>query len=178
MRQVNFAEAMELWAKPERLVLVTSYDSNNEPHIMTVGWKMRASFRPPILAVAIGHARRMNSMIKESKEFVVAVPGADLAKETLACGLGKGEQDRFKAYGFEQKTGNFVKAPLIEKCIVCFECKLHSQIETGDHSIFFGEVMASWINENPTKNLVLTDDSAGYNLLAEEGAYKIGIVSN
>ena len=177
MKQVSFKEAMELWSKPERVVLVTSVDSDGNPHVMTVGWKMRTSFRPPMFAIAVGKQRRMHSILTTSKEYVLAVPGADLAKEVLLCGSSSThDENRFDVCGFSKKPGNFVKAPLIQKCLASFECRVVDRIDTGDHTIFVGEVLASWINEEPARNLILIGEEAGYELLSEQGPYKIGIV--
>ncbi len=179
MRQASFKEGMELWSKPERVIFVTATDDDGNPHIMTVGWKMRTSFRPPMLAVAIGKQRSMHEIIKDSEEFVVAVPGADLSKEVLMCGKSSNEDvNRFELCGFSQKPGNFVKAPLIHKCIASFECKVTNLLDTGDHTIFVGEVLATWVHEEPLKNLLVVDENEGYERLAEEGPYKIGVVKS
>ena len=114
MKQVNFQEAMEFWAKPERIVLVTSLDQEGQPQVMTVGWKMRTSFQPPMFAISVGVKRNMHKCIEESKEFVIAVPGAELAKGTLLCGISSPEKStRFKAGGLITKPGNFVSSRLI-----------------------------------------------------------------
>ncbi|MBN1541291.1 flavin reductase family protein [candidate division KSB1 bacterium] len=177
MKQVTFKEAMELWSTPERVVFITAVDSQGNHHIMTVGWKMRASFRPPMIAVAIGNQRRMRQMIDDSKEFVVAVPGTDLAREVLICGMPNLEnEDRFAKCGFSRKPGTFVKAPLVERALCSFECKLSARVETGDHTLFIGEVVASWVNEEPKPNLLVVAAEPGYQVLAEDGPYKIGKV--
>jgi len=177
MKQVNFQEAMEFWAKPERIVLVTSTDAEGQPQVMTVGWKMRTSFQPPMLAISVGVKRNMHKCIMESKEFVIAVPGAELAKGTLLCGISSPEKiDRFKQGGFITKPGNFISSPLIENCIANFECKLAADLPTGDHTIFVGEVVASWINETPSKNLLIIGEDGGTELLAAQGPYRIGVL--
>jgi flavin reductase (DIM6/NTAB) family NADH-FMN oxidoreductase RutF len=177
MKQVSFKEAMDLWAKPERVVLITSMDHAGHPHVMTVGWKMRTSFHPPMLAIAISKERSMQKCISESKEFVMAVPGEDLAKEVLLCGTTAKEKiDRFKECQFITKPGNYISSPLIENCLANFECKLVTQLSTGDHSIFVGEVLASWISEKSGKNLIVIGEEEGYKFLAEQGPYRIGII--
>ncbi len=177
MKQVNFQEAMDVWAKPERIVLVTSLDEEGQPQVMTVGWKMRTSFQPPMIAIAVGAKRSMHKCIAESKEFVIAVPGAELAKATLLCGIPNPEKiDRFQQGGLITKPGNFVSCPLIENCLANFECKLAAEMPTGDHTIFVGEVVASWINEKPGKNLLVIGEESGTELLAAQGPYRVGVL--
>ena len=45
-----------------------------------------------------------------------------------------------------------MKPPIIKKCVAHLECKLHSQFSTGDHTIFVGEIIEAYAN-----NEVFTD---------------------
>jgi len=177
LKNVSFKEALEVWSKPERLALVTGLDSNGKPRVMTVGWFTRASFRPAMLVIAINQQRTLHHCIQDAKEFVVAIPGEDLARETLLCGTSSGnEVDRFKEGRLVTKPGNIVKAPIIENCLVNFECRLVEQVEAGDHTLFIGEVVTTWMNESLSANLLLIGMQSGYKVLAEEGPYRIGVV--
>jgi len=177
LKNVTFKEALEVWSKPERLVFVTSLDENGKARVMTVGWITRASFRPPMLAIVVSKERSMHSVLESSGEFVVAVPGEELAKETLLCGASTGNGvDRFQQCQFVSKPGNLVKAPLIENCLANFECKIIQQVPSGDHTIFIGEVVASWLRDTLSQNLLLVGDQDGYTVLAEDGPYRVGIV--
>lgn len=177
MKKVPFKEAMAPWASPERVVLITGKDSSGTPHVITVAWIMRASFRPTIFAISVGKERRMHGCLMHSHEFVVAVPGKDMAKETILCGTPSDEDvDRFELCRLRTKPGNFVAAPLIENCIVNLECKVVGQMDTGDHTIFAGEVMASWVSDESSQNLLVIGEESGYKLLAEDGPYRIGVV--
>jgi len=177
MKSSTFSGAMALWHVPERLVLVSSVCAKGVPHVITVGWKMRTSFSPPMFAIAIGKERRMHTCIRESGEFVMAVPGADLAEQTVICGTpGDPEEDKFEKCGFRIRASSFIKSPLIESAAANFECKVVSQLDSGDHSLFVGQVLASWVNEDPGKNLILINDSEGYELLSEKAPYRIGVV--
>lgn len=177
LKNVTFKEALEVWSKPERLVFVTSLDDKGKPRVMTVGWITRASFRPPMLAIVVGKERSMHAALEVTGEFVVAVPGEELAKETLSCGTSSAsDTDRFQQCQFITKPGNLVKAPMIENCLANFECKISQQISSGDHTIFIGEVVSSWVRDTLTQNLVLVGDQDGYQVLAEEGPYRVGII--
>jgi flavin reductase (DIM6/NTAB) family NADH-FMN oxidoreductase RutF len=177
LKNVTFKEALEVWSKPERLVFVTSLDDKGKPRVMTVGWITRASFRPPMLAIVVGKERSMHAALEATGEFVVAVPGEELAKEALLCGTSSANDvDRFQQCQFIAKPGNIVKAPMIENCLANFECKIAQQISSGDHTIFIGEVVSSWVRDTLTQNLVLVGDQEGYTVLAEEGPYRVGII--
>lgn len=177
LKSATLKEAMEVWSKPERLAFATSVDSSGEAQVTTVGWFTRASFRPPTLALAVSRERRLYRCIQESNEFVLAIPGEDQAREILFCGAPSSKQtDRFKECRFITKPGNLVKAPLIENCLANFECRVINQVDAGDHTIFVGEVVSSWMHESPTANLMLVGLESGYKVLAEEGPYRVGVV--
>ena len=168
---------MDLWRTPEKVVLVTSVNEQGKPQVITVGWNMRVSFDPPMFAISIGNNRYMNKCIHSSDEFIIAVPGPDLANEVIGCGEpGQGEEDRFEKYGLKTKLGDYCKSPLIENCIVNYECLVKEKIKAGDHTIFIGKVMGTWVNEKPVPNLLVVGEETGYEVLAEAGLYKIGVV--
>ncbi len=176
MKRTPFVEAMNVWRTPERVVFVTSVNDDGLPHVITVGWKMRTSFHPPMFAIAIGHDGHMHSCISESQEFVIAVPGSDLAEESLLCGKQGEKRDRFEMCGLEKLTAQSVKSPLIKNCLANFECQVVDEIETGDHTLFVGKVVNSWINEQAGRNLIVVGDEDGVDVLAEDGPYRIGVV--
>ena len=39
MKLADFKDAMDMWRTPERIVFITSVDSDGKPAIITVGWK-------------------------------------------------------------------------------------------------------------------------------------------
>jgi len=85
--------------------------------------------------------------IRKSKEFTIAVANKSLEKEVIFFGVTHGnEVDKFKATGLETESAEFIKPPLISKASVNFECKLVSETDAGDHIIFLGEILASYIN--------------------------------
>ncbi len=177
MNTIGFKESMELWRTPERVVLVTSIDKQQVPHVITVSWFSRVSFDPPMFAVAIGNNRTMYDLINESKELVIAIPGPELAEAVLGCGKsGQELEDRFEKYGIETKAGKEVKSPLLANCLVNYECLVKEQVVAGDHTVFIVKVKQSWASDNPSQNLILIGDDSGYNLLAESGPYKVGTV--
>jgi flavin reductase (DIM6/NTAB) family NADH-FMN oxidoreductase RutF len=177
MKKSSFKAGMDLWRTPEKVVLVTSIDEQGKPQVISVGWNMRVSFDPPMFAIAVGNNRYMYKCINFSKEFVIAVPGTDLANEVIGCGEpGQGEEDRFKKYGLKTNQGDYCKSPLIENCIANFECLVKDSVKSGDHTIFVGKVMSAWVNEKTSPNLLMVGDEPGYDVLAKTGLYKIGII--
>jgi len=142
---------------PMHTVLVSCVDKNGEPNIITLAWAMPTSIDPPMVAVSIAPARRSHALIEETGEFVVNIPTMDILDETMFCGTKSGRtHDKFKETGLTPLPAERVKAPLIRECVAHLECKLRSQISTGDHTIFVGEVVRARADENAFKRTYST----------------------
>lgn len=129
-------------------VLVSCAGKNGKPNIITLAWAMPTSIEPPLVAVSIAPKRYSHILIEESKEFIINIPTMELLDETMFCGRASGrDHDKFKETGLTPLPAKNVKAPLIKECVANIECKLHSQLTTGDHTIFVGEIIAAHANE-------------------------------
>ena len=163
-------------AKPERVVWAVA-EHEGKRSICPLGWKMKASFTPPMMAIGVAPSRFTHNLIVNSGELVLAWPGEDLAEETLYCGTNSGRKaDKFKETGLTPLKGEFVKAPLVQQCIGNLECRLAGQLTSGDHTIFVCEILAAWKNDNPQRQLCTIDKSSGYDFLLEKGKYRFGAV--
>ena len=154
-----------------------SFDAKNDrSNIIALGWKMRTSFEPPMVAISVGKTRYSHELLKEAGEFVLAFPGEDLAKQVLFCGTNSGRNvDKFSETGLTHAKAKSVKPSLIGECVVNLECKVAGSIETGDHTIFVGEVLNSWVSEKK-KLLISIGDEEGYKVLLEGKGHRLGVV--
>ncbi|MCL5010716.1 MAG: flavin reductase family protein [Patescibacteria group bacterium] len=149
MKKVSVEKAFDKF-KPESCVFVISVDKNSGPSGMIAGWKMRCSWNVPFyFAVALSKSGHTHTLIEQSKEFVVAVPNKELEKQVEFFGSVSGKDiDKFKVSGIETAPAKFIRSPLLKKATINLECKLYKQIDSGDHIIFIGEILACYINEN------------------------------
>jgi len=146
MQKVLAKEAFDKF-KPESCVFVISVDKNNKPSGMIAGWNMKCSAEPPLFAVSLSKGGYTHQLIQESREFVIAVPNKELEKELNFFGSHHGnEVDKFKESGIETEKAKFIKSPLIKKATVNFECQLEKELDSGDHLIFIGKILAAYIN--------------------------------
>jgi len=147
MIEVPWAEAIRR-KYPEPVVLVISCDSDGKANVMPAGWSMIAAGNPPMLAVAIDQSNYTHQLIKETGEFVLAFPSGHMQKVIEYTGSRSGrDTDKFVECRLETLSSKHVKPPLLKEAVSCFECKLRGKLETGDHTIFAGEVLASYISE-------------------------------
>jgi len=153
MREVSWSEAIRR-KYPEPMVLIISCDAEGRPNVMPAGWSMVASGRPPMLAVSVGHGRYTHKLIEETGEFVMAFPSEEMKSLIEYTGSCSGRDvDKFTKYNIETIKSKHVKPPLIKDAVACFECKVRGKLTAGDHTIFAGEVLASYISDENINRL-------------------------
>jgi len=153
LREVTVGEA---WARkyPERTVLAVSADKDGKANVITLGWNMPTSSRPPMAAISVGLTRYSHQLISEGGEFVLCFPSEDMEAAVRYCGTHSGrEVDKFKETGLTPLPAKYVKPPLIGECVVNMECRVVGQLRTGDHTIFVGEILAAYLSEEKKKVL-------------------------
>ena len=154
MRQVSASLALKC-KYPEWIDLVVSRGQDGQVNVMPVGWSMIASGSPLLYAVAINSGHHTTRLIRETREFVVAAPAASMGPAALYCGTHSGRDgDKVGPSGFELAPAASVRVPLIKGAVYNLECVLHSAVETGDHTLFVGEVVAAHVDEDAGQRLV------------------------
>lgn len=135
--------------KPESCVFVISIDKDGRPSGMVAGWNTKCSSEPPMFAVALWKKGYTHKLIHESKEFVVAVPNQSLVEEAEYFGSHHGDKvNKFEKTKIAIEKAHFVRPPLIKNATINFECKLEKEVDSGDHIIFIGRVVAAHINND------------------------------
>jgi len=161
MKEVRVGEA---WGRkyPEPVVLAVSI-GDGKANIIPLGWSMITSFGPPMMAISIGHTRYSHELISKGKEFVLAYPTENMGKDVLYCGTHSGmDVDKFKATSLKSMPAKLIKPPLIEGAAANFECKVVSQIDTGDHTIFVGEVVTAYVSDEKKRRLYTLDRNKSF----------------
>jgi flavin reductase (DIM6/NTAB) family NADH-FMN oxidoreductase RutF len=155
-------------AAPMIYSLVTSLDINGKPNALGVSWVTRTSFDPFLLLISIDHSRYSHAGIDFHKEFVVNYPNAEQTEAAWLCGTKSGrDSDKIKEAGISLIDSIAVKVPTIEGATVAFECKVMGQFETGDHTVFVGEVVATRGEPQKAAHLYVTSN---YKFFSLEGS--------
>lgn len=148
MEEVSIKEAFDKF-KPERCIFVISVDKEGKPSGMIAAWQTRCSIEPPLFAVSLQKKGHTHKLIRESKEFVIAVPSKELLKELEFFSSTHGnEVDKFKETKLETAKAKFVKSPLLKNATINVECKLEKEVDSGDHIFFIGEMLACHMNKD------------------------------
>ena len=139
---------------PEQVVIALAKDTKGIPNPITLGWTMIVSGTPPMMAIAVAGGHYSVGAIRHSKEFVIAFPSEDMAEEVLFYGTHSGrDTEKLKAHPCALQQASVVDCVLLADAVANFECRLRSELETGDHIVFVGEVVASHVNTEPKQRL-------------------------
>lgn len=156
MQALNQSEAIAL-SGPHAYTLVTSLDKNGRPNALGVAWATRTFFEPFLITISIDHRRYSHEGIQMHKEFVLNYPNEDQAEAAWICGTKSGRDgDKIKPAGLKLVGSKAVKVPTIDGVTVAFECKVVDQFETGDHTVFVGEVVGTTGNPDKTRHLYVS----------------------
>ena len=142
-------------------LLLTSANRKGKINVMTIGWgTIGVIWGMPMFLVLVRPSRLSYGFIEETGNFTVNVPPKKISQIVSFCGSVSGrDYDKFKEKGLTCIPGKNVKSPMIEECVVHYECKvLHKNdviparipedvtsqyYPQGDyHRIFFGRIVS------------------------------------
>ncbi len=124
-------------------------------HGLTASWVMQVSKRPPMIAVAL--------LKNSSSARVVEAGGAFAVKILSSADLELAERfitpvDRFGAPPQLVVSRGVSQLPLLGEAIGWLECEVRTKVESGDHVLFLGEVVAGDLKRD---DMPLTTIAAG-----------------
>ena len=140
------------------VTVVTSGSAAAAPSGTTASSFSSVSLDPPLVSVCFGHQSDTLAVIRETRQFAINILSesqTDLALQFAARSADKND-------GINWLTG-INDLPLLPDCLARLQCRLHGDVEAGDHSILIGEVL----------DLELTGRDSGRPLV-----YYQGMISN
>jgi flavin reductase (DIM6/NTAB) family NADH-FMN oxidoreductase RutF len=176
VKRSTWSEFSAYCGRPQRICWAVA-EHGGRRSICPLGWKMTTSFSPPMMAISVAPPRFTHDLIADSGEVVLAWPGEDLAEATLLAGTTSGRDgDKFAACGLTAMPGTQVRAPRVKEALANLECKVRGRLTTGDHTIFACEIVEVWLNETPRRLVCQVGSEGGFEVLAEKGRYRMGVV--
>jgi flavin reductase (DIM6/NTAB) family NADH-FMN oxidoreductase RutF len=143
MKEVDIGQAFT-FLESGPVILVTTFDGKKN-NIMTISWHMIMDFSPHI-AISTGPWNTSFEVMMKTKECVIAVPGVNLIEDAIGIGTVNGTiVDKFDKFSLTPLAAKTVKAPLIEECLKCIECRVIDYVDKYGLVILSGE--KAWINE-------------------------------
>jgi flavin reductase (DIM6/NTAB) family NADH-FMN oxidoreductase RutF len=124
-----------------QIVLVTSLNEDGQSNVAPKSWVSMMAFEPSLLALGCNLSHWTAQNILRSKEFVVNIPGDDLA-EVVWKSHTKPHPRPVEGIGLTPVPAQKVKPPLIAECKAHLECELVQHLTFGDEVIFLGRIVA------------------------------------
>jgi len=147
VKRVSYSDAVGR-KYPESVVFVVAPDEEGAPNVMPAGWSMFTSSDPLMIAVSVGLERHTQDLLESADDYVVAFPSAAHKEDIVFCGSHSGaDVDKVAKSGLELAESVVVSTPILEDAAACFECRPETQCQTGDHTVFAGEVVAAHVSE-------------------------------
>lgn len=130
---------------PPALVTVADGEKQN---VLTVAWTGILSTTPPRTYVSVRPRRYSYELLKNSRECVVHLPSATMAKTVDYCGTFTGAKvDKFEKCRLTRIPSQIVSAPTIAECPVAIECRVCEIVPSGSHDVFVCEIVAVTVDE-------------------------------
>ncbi len=120
-------------------VTVVTTEHEGTPYGMTVASFASLSLNPPLVLVCIEKAVKTHDALAGAQQFGVSILAQSQA-ELSGRFASKKIDDKFA--GVSTTPGESLGVPLLDGAICAIECRVHSQLPGGDHTIFVGEVMS------------------------------------
>jgi len=153
-------------------LLLVSVDAKGKPNTMTIGWvTIGIMWGKPIFIVMVRPSRYTYGLIEQAEDFTVNVPPAELDEVVAFCGSVSGrDHDKFAEKGLTAVPGRKVKSPVIEQCVIHYECKVVHKNDVledklakdiissfhpeGDfHTIYYGEIVSVYASPDARERL-------------------------
>lgn len=154
-------------------LMLACADKAGKANAMAIGWgAIGAIWGKPMFVVLVRPSRYTYELMEQLDDFTVNVPPRELAEVVTYFGTVSGRHhDKFEEKGLTAVPARTVKSPIIEECVIHYECKvvhkndvvpenLARDILTGAypnddfHRVYFGEILAVSADENARSRLL------------------------
>jgi len=112
-------------------------------------WVQQASFDPPMISLAVGESRAIKPLLDAGAPFVVNVISE--TDQTLVSHFAKGFELKADAFSGVDMTSGTSGCPILNDAIAYIECEFVSKIRSGDHTVYFGKVVAGAAGDTSEK---------------------------
>jgi flavin reductase (DIM6/NTAB) family NADH-FMN oxidoreductase RutF/predicted enzyme related to lactoylglutathione lyase len=138
---------------PEQVVLVTTIDKENQPHVATKSRISVISYGPPTLLVFACRSEYLTAEnVQGTGQFVVNIPGDDLVATSWVVGSTPSATgpELLAQNGLTVVPSLKLDVPFIAECRAHLECVVVETRQFGDDLAVFGKVVSASIAENLT----------------------------
>jgi len=120
-------------------VAVLTVDAEGQRLGLTVASLVSLSLEPPLVGVAVDRQAAMHELLRRAGGFAASLLAG--GQEWLAQHFARGVPPIALWKGIATREGA-VGAPLLVGALGWLECRTQSEVDTGDHTLFVGEVLS------------------------------------
>jgi flavin reductase (DIM6/NTAB) family NADH-FMN oxidoreductase RutF len=124
-----------------QVVLVTSLNEDGQSNVAPKSWISMMAFEPALLALGCNLSHWTARNILHSREFVVNIPGAELAQVIWRCSALPHPRP-VECTGLTPIPAEKVKPPRIADCKAHLECSYVQHLTFGCEVVFLGQILA------------------------------------
>ena len=128
--------------------VMVSVGDGEEKNVLTVAWCGTLCTTPPKTYISVRPERFSYQMIKESGEFVINLPSADLVRAVDFCGMYTGAKvNKIEKCKFTLEEPSKVSVPIIGECPIALECRVEKIVPLGSHDMFVADIVSVSVDE-------------------------------
>ena len=140
---------------PTGVAVITTNTAEGRPVGLTCNSFSSVSLEPPLVLFSLRNASSLLGTFTGADSFAINI--LSQSQDQLSGRFASSKiADKFESVAWRPGP---LGTPLIDDCLVSFECRVHARHEAGDHVIFIGEVKH------------MADGSADHALVFYKGAY-------
>lgn len=121
---------------PTGVAVITTTAADGQPAGLTCNSFSSVSLEPPLVLFSLRKASSLVSAFSEADAFAINILSQ---RQDALSGRFASSKIADKFDGVAWRSGP-LGMPIIEDCLVSFECSVHARHDAGDHYIFIGEV--------------------------------------
>ncbi len=123
---------------PSGVSVLTARHGTRSTGVLT-SWVQQAGFEPPAVTIAVKRGRPIEELIEASRHFVINLVGEDRGPMFKHFSRGFApDEPAFTGLDIQEHPEGVV----IRSCIGHLRCRLAGSVDSGDHRIYVGEVLA------------------------------------
>ncbi len=124
-------------------VLLLSSRSGRSNTISTITWYIPLSSDPPVIGISLKPSSMSYHYIRESGDFILAVPNESHLKAIQFCAVQTGRHmDKLYHLNLATSRGKSASPLMLTSCMANIECRVRDIIPTGNRPFITGEVVA------------------------------------
>ena len=128
--------------------VLVSCGTMENPNVMTAAWTGVLCSDPVLVYVSLRPSRYSHEIISQTKEFVINLPTAALAKQVDMCGVKSGRDvDKFEAMGLHAREVPGFPAPALNEAPAFLCCRVRQRLPLGSHDLFLCAIEEVYVRD-------------------------------